>query len=737
MGSRHGIEALAEAGKIFPGDEFFAKHGRSSSPVLVQWMVTESCPLDCPLCLVGSAGSKGRGPELTLAEAARLLDQVAAMNVRELLLTGGEPLYRPDLPDIIGMMRERSIRWSLNTSVFPGEAARRAMEGYPPVFAAVSLDGPEHVHDRIRGVPGSFARCMDAIDWYARITAGNVAAGTTLSRLNFAALEETFRAVLRSGAGSWGVHLVFPEGRARGRRDLLLDGREVKKLLRFVERKRRLFRVAMADEVGYTGAMEPLLRDSPFFCGAGRTQCVILSDGEVVPCTTTDRRASAGNVRERGLDEIWKDAFEDLRGRRLPGKCAACDFAALCGGGCWLQRRRGTHCFKESWITPKSLAAAAGLALCLGAVTPAADSAMTRSVKVLVTPDLAGKKTGKNVAVKQAIDTGIYPSEALENAVLGWYFEELQGSNPLDESTLTKKANKDAKNTLASDPAGKYLAAVKAGKWPKELNKRAKRIKAALKTKFRSLAFVSLLWRDLALWCLDHPGKRTEEEKKLVAETLILLKKTAASWQKEIIKNKIDSFISTAPAGRHHFFMMSKALFPHEQFRAAKAELSMEHWGLENATEEVSDDILAAHPLGDSMNLEFEKTKGSALKMTAGGASSNLGSKGSIRIFDMLDVPGPGKGEAAVLVFKAGDSTCKVTLPAGEELCYADVLRLAYEQNGKELDEAAGQAVTSYDPKETSPLFLPALENMAVTMTGDDASRGEMAKRLALDLWLF
>jgi len=395
------------------------------------------------------------------------------------------------------------------------------------------------------------------------------------------------------------------------------------------------------------------------------------------------------------------------------------------------------HCFKESWIAPRSLAAAAGLALCLGAVAPAAGADMTRSVKVLVTPDLAGKKTSKSVAVKKAVETGVYPSEALENAVMGWYFEEMQGSNPLDESPLTRKANKEAKAALASDPAGKYLAAVKAGKWPKELAKRAKRIKNALKTKFRSLAFISLLWRDLALWCLDHPGPRTAEEKKLVADTLDLLRKTAASWQKEIIKGKIDTFISSAPAGRHHFFMMSKAYFPHEAFRSAKAELSMEHWGLKNATEEVSDEVLAAHPLGDAMKLDFEKTKGPELEMVSGEKSAKVGKKGSMGVFDVLVVPGAGSDTATVLSFKAGDSAFKVALPAGEEVGYADILRLAYEQNKKEMDEAAENAVMTYSLKTTSPLLLPALEAMAGTLTGDDASKGEAAKRLALDLWLF
>jgi radical SAM protein with 4Fe4S-binding SPASM domain len=738
------MEALAAAGKIFHGDAFFASRGYSSSPVLVQWMVTEACPLSCEICLLGSTG---RGPEMTLDEAAGLLDQVAAMNVRELLLTGGEPLARPDLPEIIAMMKARGIRWSLNTSLFPHAAARRAMEDHPPSFVAVSLDGPEPVHDRVRGMPGSFARNLAAMGWYADLTEGRVAAGTTLSRLNFPALEDTFRIVLKSGAGSWGLHLVFPEGRARRRSDLFLDRRQVRSLLHFVERKRRHFRVTLADEIGYTGAMEPLLRDSPFFCGAGRTQCVILSDGEVVPCTTTDRSVSAGNVREQGLEEIWHGAFEDLRERRLPARCRACEFAALCGGGCWLQRRRGMHCFKESWIAPRSLAAAAGLALCLGGAACAPqggvevrEPAEVRSI-VLLTPDLQGKTPGKaedkKKKKKEAKVQDEMP-EALEYEVLGWYFEETQGSNPLAESPKTESAVQAHKKKLASDPAAKYLKAMKAGKWPKDLKKRCQRIQAALKTKFRSLAFISLLWRDLTLWCLDGPGpgKRTAEEAKLLAETLDLLEKTAAEWKKEIIKNKVDAFIAAKPQARHHWFMMSKALFPHEQFRAALANLSMEHWGLEKYTDDVSDDVLLAHPLGDGLRLEFETSKGSGLKKVSAGAASKVGSKGSLGIFDRLVVPGPGKGNGPVLTFQMGSSATRVTLPAGAELGYGDVLRLAYDQNKKEMDEAAQKAAAGYGEPPPSPLLLPALEHMAKTLPDTDAAKAP-ARRTALGLWLF
>jgi hypothetical protein len=279
---------------------------------------------------------------------------------------------------------------------------------------------------------------------------------------------------------------------------------------------------------------------------------------------------------------------------------------------------------------------------------------------------------------------------------------------------------------------------VKAGKWPKDLKKRTQRIKAALKTKFRSLAFISLLWRDLALWCLEGPGpgKRMAEETKLLAETLDLLEKTAADWKKEIIKNKVDAFISAKPQARHHWFMMSKALFPHEQFRAAMANLSMEHWGLEKYTDDVSDDVLLAHPFGDGLRLEFKASKGSGLEKVSGGKATAVKSKSSLGIFETLRVPAAGKGDAPVLTFQVGSSTYKVSLPAGADLCYGDILRLVYEQNEKEMNEAAVTALVGYGEPPPSPLLLPALENKAKKAPETDAAKA-LAKRTALSLWLF
>jgi radical SAM protein with 4Fe4S-binding SPASM domain len=363
MGTFYGLGINETAIQDLFADRCFRANGYTRAPALVQWMATRRCGLLCPHCL--SAGSAPAG-ELDLDEVRSLLDQAAGLGVYEFLVTGGEPLARPDLPEVIRLMGERKIRWSLNTAVCPGPEAKKAMESWPPAFVAVSVDGPRSFHDTFRGRRGSFNRALEAVSFFNRITSGGVACGTTVTRKNLHLLDETLRIVMESGAAQWGLHLVFPEGNAESRPELMLNKKQLKHLIQFTADRRAHFPVTLGDELGYCGAWEPLLRDEPFFCAAGRAQCVILPDGHVVPCTTFDTSVSAGNIRKQPLSEIWENGFAQLRTGRLTGECEACDYSSACGGGCWLQRRHGIHCFREVWSKPGFMKKAAGIAVCLG-----------------------------------------------------------------------------------------------------------------------------------------------------------------------------------------------------------------------------------------------------------------------------------------------------------------------------------------------------------------------------------
>ncbi len=134
-----------------------AKLLRRRRPLALSWEVTSRCNAACCYCAFRDAAPD----ELSTAEALRLIDEMHACGTRLLALTGGEPLTRGDLPCLVAALSGHGIELSLNSNgvlVPRREDVVRAM-----ARVQISLDGPEAVHDRVRG-SGSWRRAVDAID---------------------------------------------------------------------------------------------------------------------------------------------------------------------------------------------------------------------------------------------------------------------------------------------------------------------------------------------------------------------------------------------------------------------------------------------------------------------------------------------------------------------------------------------------------------------------------------------
>lgn len=304
-------------------------------PVAVQWITTRACDLACDHCY-SEAGRRLDG-ELDAAEAGSLiLDEMVKLGSPMLVLAGGEPLLRDDLSIVLERAASLGIAWSMHTH--GGWVLRRRawFEAHPPAMVAVSLDGPRELHDRIRGRVGSFDRALEAIRMLRDLGVREVIAGTTVRRDNADHLGDLEPIVRESGAHGWGLHLVTPEGRAGSRAELRPTAGQIRRTARLAHVLRARFKVDLDNEWGSAGRLDPLYRDGDFFCGAGRSTCVVGATGEVFPCTTTDLKESAGNIRHRSLVDIWNQGFAAFRGPEDPlrGDCR----------DCWLQTRHGSSC---------------------------------------------------------------------------------------------------------------------------------------------------------------------------------------------------------------------------------------------------------------------------------------------------------------------------------------------------------------------------------------------------------
>jgi radical SAM protein with 4Fe4S-binding SPASM domain len=309
--------------------------GYVQPPRAVQWISTSACDLTCPHCY-SHAGRKTQG-ELSTDEAkALIVDELVTLERPTFVIAGGETLLRPDFAEIIEYTHRRQVPWAIHTHGGKVEKLFPIFEQFPPVMAAISLDGPREHHDRFRGREGSFDTALHAIRALKRAGCREVVAGTTVTRDNADLLADLVPVVLASGADSWGLHLMTPEGRAGEHRDLLPTPPQLRRVAAFGRRMRGLLHVELDNEWGSAGSDDCFYRDDRFLCGAGRVSCVISNTGEVMPCTTTDPHESQGNVRDRRLSEIWANGFAAFRSSKDPLRSETRD--------CWLQTRHGHSC---------------------------------------------------------------------------------------------------------------------------------------------------------------------------------------------------------------------------------------------------------------------------------------------------------------------------------------------------------------------------------------------------------
>jgi len=677
--------------RVSQSNEFFAKHGYLEVPSLVQWMATLRCGLSCEHCLAVSQeadfadmpGEKVRG----------LIDEVAAMGVREFLITGGEPLVREDLAEVIAYLGGRGVNWSLNTAAMPGAGLREAIVRNKPGFVAVSLDGPKNVHDGFRGKAGAYEEATEAIRFFKSLGGVRVCAGTTVTSRNYDYLDETFHLVVAGGADQWGIHLLVPEGRAAQRKDLFLSKAQLKRLINFVARRRRYFDVEMADEIGYLGYLEPLVRDLPLSCGAGRAQCVVLPDGGVVPCTTLDRSCSAGNIHERPLARIWAEGFHDLRSWRPEGKCGHCDYSPACRGGCWLQRKSGTQCFKEVWHVPEALKTAAGIAICLGSLAAPDNGGVIQA---------AHPVSAYRVAAAAATVT-------LDQAIMSFYVDLVVGRTtalPVDVDW--------------NDPGWKFFKDFQEGTLPQDVSERCTVVRNALETQQKSLSLIALSWRAVTgpLFDASDAEEYSEAERQTIRDTLAAMQQKAQEWRLEIFEGQLDPYLSNSRRTYPPRGMMSKA-GPGPGDRetyALSADLDKEHWGPAAVpeTREAAEAYLREHCYADQMDLVFRFSGSGELTRYRAGetevVSSHIDNMSTgmhkIAIFDVIAT-----SESVALSFEVNGSfrisptydpiqegllndqgvgqdlsvTITVTITPGREYTYVELLNAIYQRQTRSL----------------------------------------------------
>jgi len=318
-------------------------------PVHVVWEITLACDLKCLHC--GSRAGRRRPGELTTAECLDVVERLARLGTREVSLIGGEAYLRRDWTEIIRAIRSHGMYCAVQTGGRQltakrlDAAVRAGLQG-----VGVSIDGLEPLHDRLRGVKGSFRKALATLA-RARAAGLAISVNTQIGAETMADLPELMDTIIAAGARHWQIQLTVAMGNAADHDDLLLQPYRLYELMPLLARLYsqgvdRGLLMNVGNNIGYFGPYEHVWRgfgDERIHwsgCSAGHTILALEADGTVKGCPSLATASYAGgNIRAIPLEEIWESSPEIHFGRTrsvddLWGYCRGCYYADVCRGGC-------------------------------------------------------------------------------------------------------------------------------------------------------------------------------------------------------------------------------------------------------------------------------------------------------------------------------------------------------------------------------------------------------------------
>ncbi|MGD9912392.1 radical SAM protein [Methanothrix sp.] len=298
--------------------------------LLVAWESTGACNLSCSYCRA-SAGPAPSGDELSTGEIKGLIKEIAPMGAM-LIISGGEPLLRRDVFEVSRYAADSGVRVSLasnGTLITPEIVDRILLSGISRV--SISLDGASsETNDATRG-EGSFDMALRGI----RALSGRVEfqINMTITPLNIDELDSILDLAEREGAAA--VHIFFMVPTGRGRAVECIPPEMQRYLLERIASEERSIEMRPTCAPQYGRVLVEMGKSRAHTAGgciAGIRFVFISRTGDVFPCGYFP--VSAGSIRERSFSEIWSSSplLNDLRERRLKGRCGICGYAKTCGG---------------------------------------------------------------------------------------------------------------------------------------------------------------------------------------------------------------------------------------------------------------------------------------------------------------------------------------------------------------------------------------------------------------------
>jgi radical SAM protein with 4Fe4S-binding SPASM domain len=320
-----------------------------SAPNSVLWYLTYNCNMKCKHCLVGDLPQTR---EMSLDEAKYVLGELKRMKIFSINFSGGEPLLRPDLFEIIRAGSEMHFGMILSTNGLSlNQDILNKLKDSDVYQYQISLDGIGEIHDEFRGVKGGYEKALNALSMVSR-SGLHAIMSTMITMKNIHQIGELLELAASLGVSTFKLNAFMPHGRGRKNKDELKVPNEMLRALaiELAEKKERykdtmniqldslspwLLEKEQDSSTTIKGSTDCRLR-----CSASQTTLVLAPDGEIFSCPyLTD--FPLGNVLTDSLHGIWNNnssilgKFRKIEQNDLMGKCRNCKYVPTkCNGGC-------------------------------------------------------------------------------------------------------------------------------------------------------------------------------------------------------------------------------------------------------------------------------------------------------------------------------------------------------------------------------------------------------------------
>ena len=304
--------------------------------MIVSWMTTNRCNLTCRHCYQNAAPDACAN-ELTTSEARALIDQIAAAGFRIMIFSGGEPLMRPDIYELVSYAAGKGLRpvFGTNGTLITPEVACRLKDAGACAMG-ISLDSADAAkHDAFRGLAGAYEATLAGMR-ACREAGLPFQVHTTVMEWNKDEVTDITDLTVQFGGMAHYIFFLIPVGRGKFIGDTALKVAENEQLLRRIMAKQLEVPIDIKPTCApqFMRVAEQMGVRTRFTrgCLAGDTYCIVSPEGDVRPCAYMTE--VAGNVRVTPFDEIWRESelFARLRSRSYGGACGTCDYRQKCGG---------------------------------------------------------------------------------------------------------------------------------------------------------------------------------------------------------------------------------------------------------------------------------------------------------------------------------------------------------------------------------------------------------------------